>query len=364
MDRTVKQFDLRRVAGTELQVVSDIEGDVQHVIEAEGAVIGRYVELGTWRHDHVDLFILHDLQPLSERLTAAGSLPPGGYGAMDRRPVMNAYDLADLSSCHVFVNQSAMVKEGFWDDPACLCALLAHEHAHPLSENQTTRASRDLHVLSNGPASATDGTSSAPAQAAGPTPHGGPGLQTLPVQTLVALMAEKLCCYAPRELFANDLVVASGFDRELFALDQRVVNDAAAGIAGRDDLAGRLALEVKEGRLSAARASGLSLVGDMHGYLDIALEIAPFRRTGHAGQASELEAVLEEKVFPQLKPGVADTYRRLCEMYVELRPDLDYAGLVSWGTRVLDLLSGTLRSGAMSFDLSVDHSADEEGTHV
>ena len=365
MDRTVKHFDLHQVADTELHVVSDVEAGVLPVIDAEDAVIRRYAECGIWRHKYVDLFILHDLQPLAERLQAAGGLPPGGPDALDRRPVVNAYDLADLTGCHVFVNQTAMTNEGYWGDAACLRALLAHEHAHPLSENAATRASRGLRVSTRRRAGGDGAAAMAPAAAgilASARPAG--EIKTLPVQSLLVLLAEKLCCYAPREVFANDLVIASGFGDELLALDERVVASAAAGIAGRDELAGRLAAEVAEGRLSAAEAEGLSLVGDLRGYLDIALEVAPFRRAGLVSRAWQLEDVLESQVFPRLEASVAGAYRGLCDLYVELRPDLAGAALLSWARAVLDLLAATLRSVALPFRLELGYAADEEGKHV
>ena len=144
MEQAVPRFEVHKVAGTELRVVSDVDGAVAHVVGAEDDVVCRYVARGLWRHEWVDLFILRDLQVLAEHLQNAVGLPPGGSRALDRRPVVNAFDLADLSGCHVFVNHRVMVEEGYWEDPQAVRALLAHEHAHPLSENATVAASRAL----------------------------------------------------------------------------------------------------------------------------------------------------------------------------------------------------------------------------
>ena len=209
MPRAIKHVDLHRVEGTDLRVVSDVESDVLAVIEAEDEVVRRYAARGLWRHDWVDLFVLQDLQVLAEQLAgAAGGLPPGGPQALDRRPVVNAFDLADLSGCNVFVNHKVMVEEGYWEDPAAVRALLAHEHAHPLSENPTVAASRALRLQSPHV----------------PTAEGPPSLERL-----AAGLAEKLCCYGPREVFANDLTVAAGCGGDLFHLDRLVVDAAARG---------------------------------------------------------------------------------------------------------------------------------------
>ena len=348
MARAVKHFDLHQVADTELRVVSDVESGVLEVIQAEDTVVRGYVESGLWRHSWVDLFILQDLQSLAGQLGGAGGLPPGGSQALDHRPVVNAYDLADLSGCHVFVNQKVMLKEGYWDDPAAVRALLAHEHAHPLSENEATRASRALRLRM------TAGTEAGTATAAAP----------LSLDALVAALAEKLCCYAPREIFANDLTIAGGFAEDLFHLDGRVVAAAAQGVLARGDLVSHLQSEVEQGRLAAGEAALLLLVGDLRGYLDLALETAPFYRTGRAEQAVQLEAVLFKDVFPCLEPQVEGVYGDLKGLYLELRPDLTVVALASWGRRVLECLAEALHERGMEPGFSLDCSKEWEEKHA
>ena len=92
MPRTVKHFSLHRIAGTELRVISDIEGGAPPVIEAEEAVIRGYIQQGSWPHREATLFILEDLEPLVRQLQAGADLPPGGAAALEYRPVVNAYD--------------------------------------------------------------------------------------------------------------------------------------------------------------------------------------------------------------------------------------------------------------------------------
>ena len=348
MARAVKHFDLHQVADTELRVVSDVEGGVLEVIQAEDAVVRGYVESGLWRHSWVDLFILQDLQPLAGQLGEAGGLPPGGSQALDRRPVVNAYDLADLSGCHVFVNQKVMLREGYWDDPAAVRALLAHEHAHPLSENETTRASRALRLRMTAATEAGAETAAA----------------SLSLDALVSVLAEKMCCYAPREVFANDLTITGGFAEDLFHLDGQVVAAAARGVLARGNLVSHLQSEVDQGKLAARDVALLLLVGDLRGYLDLALETAPFYRTGRPEQAMQLEAVLFKDIFPCLEPRVEGVYRDLKTLYLELRPDLTVVALASWGRRVLECLAEALHERGMEPGFSLDGSEEREEKHA
>jgi len=343
MPRAIKHFDLHQVEGTDLRVVSDVESGVLAVIEAEDEVVRRYAARELWRHDWVDLFILQDLQVLAEQLAGAGGLPPGGTQALDRRPVVNAFDLRDLSGCHVFVNHKVMVEEGYWGDPAAVRALLAHEHAHPLSENATVAASRALQVRS---------------------PHG-PAAEGLPsLERLAVALVEKLCCYGPREVFANDLTMAAGCGDDLFHLDELVVAAAARGVVGRSALVDHLEADVEEGKRPRQNAAQALLLGDLRSCLDLAMETAPFYRAGRLDQAAALEAPLLEHVFPRLESAVEGTYRRVRDLYVDLGADLSGAALVAWAGRVLDPLLAVLRERGLELDLSFNLSEKEEGTHA
>ena len=130
MARTIKHFSLHRIAGTELRVVADVEEGTLPVVQAEETVLRRYVQREAWPHRWVTLFILQDLQPLVRQLThtptpsqpfpyqgegskgGGASLPPGGATALNYRPVVNVYDLANPAGCNVFVNRQAMISEG------------------------------------------------------------------------------------------------------------------------------------------------------------------------------------------------------------------------------------------------------------
>lgn len=338
MMRTVKHLSLHRIAGTELRVVADVEAGVLSVIQMEEAVIRGYTQREMWPHRWVTLFVLQDLQPLVRQLSPTpperdggkggrASLPPGGAAALDYRPVVHVYDLADLARCHVFVNQRAMMKEGYWDDPLAIQGLLAHEHAHPLAENEVTRASRQLNLVLS-PKSEVLGLQNSDL-----------GLRT---KDLLTLLADKLCLYAPRELFANELTIHSGFGEALLHLDRRTVANASRSVAGREDLQQQLQQEVASGNLTPQGAEALLLIGDLKGYLDLALETAPFYRTGRESDARELEAVLETEVFPHLEPQVPRAYTALRDQYIALRADLTLPELMAWGKAALNILAEAL----------------------
>lgn len=334
MGRTVKHFSLHRVADTELRIVSDVEAGVLPVIQAEEAVIRGYAERPFWPHRWVTLFILQDLQVLMRQLRSRADLPPGGAMALDHRPVVNIYDRADASTeyragpigCHIFVNKQVMEKEGYWDDPMAIRGLLAHEHGHPLAENETTRASRQLR------SSISDCRSSILQI----------GDRKSTIENLLTVLADKLCLYAPREIFANEVALDSGFEEALLHLDRREMDKAGRGVAGRDGLRRELQQEVSQGKLTPAGADALMLIGDMKGYLDLALEVVPFYRTGRESDARELEAILETGIFPHLEPEMPRVYAALRERYTALRADLTPAALVVWNEGVLDILSEAL----------------------
>ena len=331
MARTVKHLSLHRIAGIELRVVADVEEGVIPIVEIEEAVIRQYVRWNqpTWPHRSVNLFVLADLQPLVHQLQqqlAAGALQPTDTGDV---PVVNVYDLADLTTCNVFVNRQVMVREGYWDDALAIQGLLAHEHAHPLAENVTTRASREF-ALSR---VALEGLALTGCSVE---------LQDR-LQRLLAGLATKLCLYAPREILANQLTITSGFGEALLYLDRRNVANASRSVLGRDELCRQLQQQVAQGKLTPIGAELVLLIGDLNSYLDLALEIAPFYRAGRADDARELETILEQDVFSRLTPNVAQVYAALRDQYIALDLNLAWGALKDWITSILDLLAHALR---------------------
>jgi hypothetical protein len=404
MARTVRHFSLHRIAGaspelgegTELRVVADVEAGVLPVIQAEEAVIRGYistefrnskpvlspaevseVRIPFWPHRWVTLFVLEDLQPLVRQLrlgAAPASLttlghPPGGEpakgqalwlrnrqplspesaAALEYRPVVNVYDLADLTGCNIFANRKAMVEQDYWDDPLALRGLLAHEHAHPLAENETARASRHLRLriadcglaLSVVEGLRIEEDENSKSETCGePSPERSRTIQNLKSKIVPVLtsLAEKLCLYAPREIFANEVTIQSGFADGLLHLNLRNVDNAVRSVSGRDGLVQQLRQEAAQGNLTPAAAEQLLFVGDLSGYLDLALEVASFDRAGRAADARSLETVLQTAVFPHLDGLVPQAFAALRDQYIDLRTDLTEPELLLWGQGVLDTL--------------------------
>ncbi|MBI3362506.1 MAG: hypothetical protein HY023_15500 [Chloroflexi bacterium] len=353
--RAVKHFSLHRIAGTELQVVADVENGVIPIIEVEEAVLRGYASRGrdappgrlypAWPHRWVTLFILQDLRPLIRQLRPGAGLPPGEAIDLEGRPVVNVYDLADPTRCNVFVNRQVMVKEGYWDDLLAVQGLLAHEHGHPLAENETTRASRQLQMeLSVDCDSLTGG---------GPTNRQGK------IQSLLTALAEKLCIYAPREIFTNEIALLSGFGEALLHLDRRNLLNARRSVAGREELRRLLQREAgPEDRASSV--AGLLLIGDLKGYLDLALEVAAFFRAGREAEAGELEKTLAQEVFPHLEPEAAQAYAALRRQYIALRADLAPVQLIAWSEGVLNILAKTLAAKGLRLKYRLGLAATEK----
>jgi hypothetical protein len=327
MGRGVKHVELHRIGTTELRVVSDVDTGAIAIVQEEETVIREYMRRGGWPHRQVSLFILNDLQPLA-RQVARGALPPGGAAALDTRTVINLYDLANPRACNVFVNQQMMRKEGYWDDMLAVRGLLAHEHAHPLAENASTRSSRSLSVDL-----ALDGQ---------------PAAQGARIEGLLARLLDELCLTSPREVFTNLLAITSGFDQAMLHLNQRNVANACQSLAGRAKLRELLLQEVAQGTRSAGDVGQLLLIGDMESYCSLAMEIAPFDRARQAGAAAALADVLEQEVFPQLEPQFAPTFTAIRRLYAELPADLAPAELRGWSQQVADLIVGAAREQGLA----------------
>jgi hypothetical protein len=320
MLRTVKHFALHRIAGTELRVVSEVESGVLPLIETEEAVIRGYMGCDQWPHRCVSLFILNDLQPLLRQIHPAAHLPSGEAKAIESRPLVNVYDLADLRACHVFVNRHVMDREGYWGDAMLTKALLAHEHAHPIAENKTTRLSRQMRLQLSLPAGSQQ-------------PH---------LLGVLTGLAEELCLYAPREVFANQVTIGAGFGQALLQLDRRNLGNAVQALAGRQDLSDQVDMQMRDGKLKPAAASALMLVGDLRSHLALVIEIAAFFRAGQVEAARELETVLETIIFPRLEAQVRPVYADLSRRYLALHAEMEKPALLDWGTGVLSSLSHAL----------------------
>jgi len=339
--RQITHLSLHRVAGTELRVISDVEQGVLPLIQVEEGVVRIYAQKALWPHRWVDLFILQDLGPLVSQLPVRADLLPGGGAALAHRPLVNIYDLADLSGCHVFINRQTMEKEGYWDDPTAVQGLLAHEHAHPLAENETTRASRRLQAklwyeMKNEAAEMVKGERKAESVSSVAPPSR--------ILGLLDLLIFKLLLNAPREVLANEVAIRCDFGEALLHLDQRNVDHAGRSVTGRADLYQQLQERESQGSLTSGMADLLLLIGDMDGYLDLALEVAAFYRAGRQSDAQGLDAQLQTNVFPHLVPEVPRAYADLCQQYIALRADLIPCEMMTWGEAVLSILAKALAS--------------------
>jgi hypothetical protein len=319
MPNAIEHFSRCRVGNTTLQVMADEQQDIDRLIVEEQSVIRHYVRLGNWPHGRINMFVLADLQPLVSQIKGATALSSVIANDIDRRPMVNVYDAADLSECAIFVNRGALERDGLWNDDVALRGLLAHEHGHPLAENKTVCMARAL---------AVEVTMEDPA-----SPSIAPVLQ---------LLADRLCVHAPQEVFANEIAIRAGFGHALFHLDRKLADKAKLGVSGRPSLARSLEQQVFEQKLSAAQAAALLLVGDLQAHLPFALEIAPFLRADRDEEAAALERALIDAVFSHLDPAVLPLFQKCREHYLLLRTDMTAAEVKSWSRHALDFLAGVL----------------------
>lgn len=323
MSNAIEHFSRYRVENTTLQVMADLQRDLDRLIHAEESVIRHYVGLGDWPHKWVNMFVLEDLQPLVAQIKGATNLSSVIADDIDRRPMINVYDAADLTECAVFVNRGALERDGTWRDDLALRALLAHEHAHPLAENETVRLARELSVevaVDDQAAKATIGA-------------------------VLQLLADRLCVHAPQEVFTNEIAIRAGFADALFHLDQGVIDSARLSLRQRPSLVRGLKQQALRQKLSAGEAAALLLVGDLQAHLVVALEIAPFLRAGHREQAQALEAALIDGVLSHLDPAARRLYDELRDHYLQLRTNMTAAQLQAWIGAALDCLADVLSQG-------------------
>lgn len=358
--RTVKHFSLHRIAHTELRVVSDVEAGVIPLIRAEEQVLAKYVQSPQWRQKVVTLFVLRDLKPLIGQLARKAVLPPGGLSGLQYRPTLNVYDLANPIACHIFINQGAMEKENYWDDYEAVKALLAHEHGHPLAECETTRAVRLIEITVHTRSAANLFRQAAPMEKIREWQD--------KIERLVNVVVEKLCIYGPREVFANDVALQTGFADALFYLDAEIIRRVAASIQTRQALREQLRGEMETGQVLTEHAVGLLMaIADIKGYLDLAMEIASFHRQGKQtespfrSEAEKLEGLFLRDVITHLEPEVGEAYQALRENYVGFPTDLTPQQLTLREKQLLAILDRALRVKGLALDYRVRQVAGIQG---
>jgi hypothetical protein len=332
MSRTIRHFSLHRIGTTELRIVADFEDrNVLPIIEAEEKVIREYINRVDFPHQWVMLYILEDFQPLIRQLQSGVSpelLEPKGYkltkdsiATLSTRPVVNLFDLSNLSGCNVFINHNAMLKAGYWNDHRAIEALLAHEHAHPLAENKTTEASRGLII-----------------------DYEINQIQPANLIPILKGLAENLCILAPREIFTNQYAIENGFSEELFYLDMLNFENAVKGVSSRDTFLQKIHQEIRSGKFSRKEADLLILGGDLSAHLPLAMEIAPFYRSEFTSQAQILEQILTKRVFPKLDPIALPIFKSLQDEYFSLQENPQ--NLIAWAKRILSpLVKGFMEKG-------------------
>jgi hypothetical protein len=116
------------------------------------------------------------------------------------------------------------------------------------------------------------------------------------------------------------------------------MENAGRNISDRKDLASHLQQEMVEKDLTLEGVNLLLLVGDLNGFLPLALEVAPFYRTGREKDAKSLEEVLETTVFPYLDPVAVQTFMALRDIYIALPDNLTLLSMKTWCSEVLDVL--------------------------
>lgn len=353
---TIKHFELHRLDGLEWRVISDVEAGVIAITAVEEAVLRRFLALPAWPHTVVTFFVLQDLSALQRQLTArnaaspagessAMSLPAGGISGLSQRPVVNLYDLANPEACHVFVNYTAMQQAGYWGDALAETALLAHEHAHPLVENSTVLASRQVTI-------APTLTSHFPIS---PQAH---DRWLARLQSVTQSICVRLCSYAPRELFTNSLAVAAGFGEALCHLDRITIERSALALPGRQALVAGLRAE---GELTAAGRNAFLVLADLQAHLEMAFEVAAFRRTDAEPCAGELEHMLRTKVFPGLTAEVGRTFATLTQAYVGLAADSTPAQFVEFAQSILDIIAAALAPCGIVLHRTISLTEGKEG---
>jgi hypothetical protein len=308
--------------GCMLTVVEDDEKCAEHLIAAEQSVAQKFASFGKWPHRQVNLFVFENLKPLIEKLGQASRTlgedkesADNAYHGLENKSMVHAYNPADLKETSIFVNRGQLQRLGLWNDPEVLEGLLAHEHAHPLSENATTLTARNLCVTIT-PTANPDAERQTPASAS----------------TAKALesLAHELCLHAPHEVFANELVIRVGLGAQLFALNRQSLTGGRAGIEARIMLEARLQAEVAQGRLSENDLALTLLLASLEAHTRVALETAAFARAGAQEQADALNDLLQREAFRHIEPEVEDIYRQLCNSYGALTADMEASQLQDW----------------------------------
>ncbi len=308
------------VKNTTLKIMAGAGENLSRLVREEEAVIRNYARQVKWPHKSVTMFVCDDFQLHVSEIEEA-TMTSLAADDIDHRPIINVYSGTELADCMVFINRLVLEREGIWDDPVALRALLAHEHGHALAENETVHAARSLSVQV-----ITECEQKNKA-----------------VIGMLRLLANHLCVRAPHEVFAREIAIRAGFGDSLLHLNRTAVERASLRVSKRKSLALGLDKQVADSKLSAAERLALLLVGDLHALSESALETAPLLRAKHRQAAEALETALISGVLSHLDPAALGLYRNFRDHYLQLRPDLPPEETQHWCITALDLLRETLR---------------------
>jgi hypothetical protein len=348
MARAVPQILGHRSTSTKLQVVCDSTTGLETFVDIEKRVIAAFERRAYWPHKLVHLFVFETLQPLVEQIKQATAAQrtrakPGALAKaraeasrhieeLDHKPMVHIYNIANPAETSIFVNRRRMMALGLWDDELALEGLLAHEHAHPLAENSTTKAARGLRA-----------SVQVLALPEGLEP------QQKQLSHSVETLVEELCLHAPHEVAANELAIRAGFGEALFHLNGLTLTGGRAGLTEHAALKAKLEAGVKASRISK-KAMALTLaMASIEAHVRVALESAAFARAQDEARAGALDSLIEEEVFKHVEPEVGDLYRLYSDRYAALKTDLDADGVLSWMQESSMPLTSALHKRGASF---------------
>jgi hypothetical protein len=324
MAGSIEHVSRHRLNGVELQVIADHASGNDGLIEAEKNVVRRFLLHGGWPHRRVNLFVFEDLKPVAEKLRSAKAMSEAESLELERKPMVHIYNLRDLSECSVFVNRALMTRLGLWEDTLAIEGLLAHEHAHPIAENSTTRAARDLRMrltrsVSGALENMVNEESGFPAQATHQA-----------VAASLEHLARELCIHASHEVFTNELAIRAGFGLALEHLNLMSLAEGRAGMAERARFSEALRKKVSDGQLSEIDRELLLLIASMEAHVRLALETAAFARAGARHEAEAIEARAMAEVFSSVEPEIGALYHAFYNRYMELTPYMDREAVREW----------------------------------
>lgn len=353
MTDVLQHVSRHKVGPTMVHLIADSSERLSTLLALEKQVIERFRRDRAWKHRWITLFVLEDLEPLLAQMRRLGDLPDGEAAFLHERPMVNVYRVDDPRDYAIFVNRRVMVESGFWNDDLAVQALLAHEHAHPLTECRTTAGARRLRSRWR-----VAGWPDAPPV---PAPgEKGDGRRLVDIGDprvagcdALEMLGQKLCLHGPQEVLANEFVVRRGFAEALWHLDRRSIAVAADALAKRDTLWRGLNRAAARGRLTREDVGALGLIGDLQVCATLTLEIAPFLRTNRFRGGRALEARLIQSVFPRVEPEVADVYRGLRDLFVSLRRDLAPDALKTWCRDAGDLLAAAMRRKGVAVTMDI-----------